>query len=482
MSVYTWDGSKPSTMGTSGYSINKPYKPLTCPGGYYVSRVEGNEWDGSVGYISAITCTNYLDPSKTVQVQGAVGYPNPGNKGDSSPYQSFDCGPAGLTGVLFSSGTILDSVYPICGPDKDASMRFDTRGFLIGANANWPHLGKANSIVYPQWCQLPGKPAGVNAFVTELNGQNPTAYEGRISSANFKCKDFTDIDAVKRSPDRMADVCNGSDPLTSELITAIPCSSYMKHYCSGSLAWSDRCTNYYSKNPNLETDIDDNKFAFCSQGDNYTDPKCLSFCDWQGSGSGDPDARPAYKSRCNDLYTRVCKGKTSDLCSCLNKPNLDDWAGDTNYAGLKAAIDSSKGASTKPQCYFSACRDKGYKIFANQTPSVNCPTCLNYVGMSTDKQAQASIGNVIQQCTAGVSNSTSATSQTSSADSTTTTVVIQAWKEKIESLPSWQRWCIYALGLACVILLVTCVLGFFLGGSSSDDDVENALEPGSTPT
>ena len=477
MSVRTWDGTNASIMGTSDYNRSKMYKPLTCPGGYYVSKVEGNEWDGSVGYISSITCTNYLDPTKTVKIDGAIGYQNPGNKGESSPYQFFDCGPRGMTGVLFKAGTILDSLYPICGLDKDSWMKFDPKtSTLIGADANWPHVGRANSTLVPQWCQLPGKPAGASTFVTEISGQNPKAYEGRISSANFKCKDFTDINAVKNSPDRMADVCNNVDPLSAELAGAIPCPSYMRSYCSGSAAWSAKCSEYYGKNPGLAVDVDDNKFAFCTQGENYKDPKCLSFCDWQGSGSGDPDARPAYKSRCNDHYSKVCKGQSSDLCSCLNKPNLEDWAGTDTYPGTFAAVTSSKGASTKPQCYFKACRDNGYKIFANQTPSINCPTCLNSVNVTAQYQAAASVGDVVQQCGTsggggGTPSSSSGTNQSSSSHSTSTTTVVQSVKSSLAALP---QWCIFVFGVLGVILIFWIIFG----GSSEEESEITPVDDG----
>ncbi|GAQ82268.1 hypothetical protein KFL_001050310 [Klebsormidium nitens] len=381
-------------MGTSGYDNNKPYGPLTCPGGYYVSKVEGNSWDGNVGYISSITCTNYLDPTKTIKIDGAIGYPNQGAR----------------------------------------------------------------------------KPAGVNAFVTGLRGQNSSKYGGRITSANFTCKDFTDIDAVKKSPDRMADVCNQVDPLTPELAGAISCPSYMRSYCSGLNAWSSKCSDYYGKNPGLTVDVDDNKFAFCTQGDNYKDPKCLSFCDWQGAGSGDPDARPAYKGRCNDHYARVCKGQSSDLCSCLNRPNLEDWAGTEGYAGIAAAVTSSKGASTKPQCYFKACRDNGYKIFANQTPSVNCPTCLNSVNVSAQYQAAASVGDVVQQCGAsGGGGGTSDANKSSTAQTTSTsTSMIQDMRTKAAALPPWQLWGIVAL----LVLLVAFAFWYFTSGSAEEDGTD----------
>jgi hypothetical protein len=370
--------------------FSNTYAPLSCPNGYYVSKVEGNTWDDRVGQISSITCTNYMDPSKTARVQGSVG------AGSTAPIQSFDCGARGVTGVLYSSDLTLDSLHPICAQDKNG-MAFNRDNSLMGANKDWPHIGVPNAKVYPQWCQLPGKNAGVDAYVTEVTGANSTHKPGRVTNFNYTCKDFTDIAAVKKDPRRKAAVCIGTDPLTNELKGALDCPSFMSdEYCVGDKAFNDQtCKNYFNNIAKNASPQDANKWAYCQQGANFQEQQCLDFCNADGVGSD--DAKGPYKDQCDAHYKTVCQNNNSPVCSCLSKPSIGAWTGDSQFQTVNEAIKSTPGASQYPQCYFQACNQSGYKLFSNKSAKVNCPTCLNSL-MVTNSGGKQTVGGVVESC------------------------------------------------------------------------------------
>jgi hypothetical protein len=306
----TWSGATQGAIGKSLFS--NTYAPISCPAGYYVSKVEGNSWDDRVGQISGITCTNFMDTSKTVRVQGSIG------AGSTAPVQSVNCGAGGVTGVLTSSDLTFDSLYPICAQDK-GKMQFNRDNSLIGANKDWPHIGPPNAKIYPQWCQLPGKEAGVDAYVTEVTGANSTHKPGRVTNFNFTCKDFSDIAAVKNDPQRKAAVCVGTDPLTNELKGALDCQSFMTNeYCAGNKAFSNQtCNNYFSNVTKNASAQDANKWAYCQQGANFQEHQCLDFCNADGAES-DASKGP-YKDQCDAHYKKVCQNNNSPVWSLLEQ-------------------------------------------------------------------------------------------------------------------------------------------------------------------
>jgi hypothetical protein len=86
---------------------------LTCPPGHYVSKVVGGKEVGgysSITNLNSIECTNYMDPSAPrAVISKLIGKPGAA--------QSFDCGPAGLTGMMLASATVVDSIQAVCGTD-----------------------------------------------------------------------------------------------------------------------------------------------------------------------------------------------------------------------------------------------------------------------------------------------------------------------------------------------------------------------------
>jgi hypothetical protein len=447
----TWVG----VVAPIGQSAVNGVSDLTCPPGHYVSKVVGGKEVGgysSVTNLNSIECTNYMDPSAPrAVVSKLIGKPGAA--------QSFDCRPAGLSGMMLVSAAVVDSIQPICGTDLGGR---DVNAYVKGYP--WktsPSIGGPNAPQFAQWCAAGGRPAGDKTFITSISGgpANNGNHPNDLSQLSFKCKDFADIDAVKNDPERTADVCVGTDPLTPELFQAIDCNASMRNYCTGSRAWSNKCNIYVGRIPSLAAAQDKAKMDHCSTGQNFKSQICQDFCLAGGVDMYVPGGpgRPAYKDQCNVLYASKCKGDASDLCSCINKPRLEDWGTERTYQAVMSAVNGTAGANRNPQCHFEACRDRGYK--AVSFSKAGCPSCLNSITVAGTDGGVASLGSAIQSCLSGDASRGSDGAPAPSAAAATPAPTASV-------APSPPKGWLYALIILIAVILVTALLEWLFTGDA----------------
>jgi hypothetical protein len=449
----TWVGVV-APVGQSGVNSTSD---LTCPPGHYVSKVVGGKKVGgysSVTNINTIECTNYMNPSAArVVVSKMIGKP-----GEA---RSFDCGPAGLSGMLLKASAVVDFVQPICGTDlgtKDVNAYLKGYPWSTGAS-----IGGPNAPQFAQWCAAGGRPAGNKALITSISGgpANNGNHPNCLSMLSFTCKDFADIDAVKNDPERTADVCIGTDPLTPELSGAIDCGASMKGYCTGTRAWSNKCNIYVGKVPSQAADQDRAKMDHCSTGQNFKSQVCQDFCLAGGVDMYIPGGpgRPAFKDQCNVLYANKCKGDTSDLCSCVNKPRFEDWGADQTYQAVMSAVNGTAGANRNSQCYFGPCKERGYK--AVSFSKAGCPSCLNSITVAGTEGGVASLGSAVQSCLSSDALSTATTPAAAPSESGTSSTSPGSPQTPAPSPP--KGW-LYALLILVAVILVAALLEWVFTG------------------
>lgn len=160
--------------------------------------------------------------------------------------------------------------------------------------------------------------------------------------------------------------------------------------------------------------------------------------------------RPAFKDQCNVLYANKCKGDTSDLCSCVNKPRLEDWGADQTYQSVMSAVNGTAGANRNPQCYFAPCKERGYK--AVSFSKAGCPSCLNSITVAGTNGGLASLGSAVQSCLGGESSTTQLPATGPSAS-------VQP-----AAAPSPPKGWLYALLILAAVILVAAVLEWAFTG------------------
>jgi hypothetical protein len=255
-------------------------------------------------------------------------------------------------------------------------------------------------------------------------------------------------------------VCVGTDPLTPELSQAIDCDPFMRNYCTGSRAWSNKCNVYVGRMPSLAAAQDKAKMDHCSTGQNFKSQICQDFCLAGGVEMYVPrgPGRPAFKDQCNVLYASKCKRDTSDLRSCINKPRLEDWGTEKTYQAVMSAVNGTAGANRNPQCHFKACRDQGYK--AVSFSKGGCPSCLNSITVAGTDGGVASLGSAILSCLSGdLSKGPDKPAAAPAPSAAAATPASTAW-----TAPSPPKGWLYALIILIAVILVAALLEWLFTG------------------
>ncbi|GAQ92509.1 hypothetical protein KFL_010350010, partial [Klebsormidium nitens] len=159
------------------------------------------------------------------------------------------------------------------------------------------------------------------------------------------------------------------------------------------------------------------------------------------------------------LYANKCKGDTSDLCSCVNKPRLEDWGADQTYQAVMSAVNGTAGANRNPQCYFGPCKERGYK--AVSFSKAGCPSCLNNITVAGTEGGVASLGSAVQSCLASDASSTATTPAAAPSKSDTSSASPGSPQTPAPSPP--KGW-LYALLILVAVILVAALLEWVFTG------------------
>lgn len=364
------------------------YQTIKCPPGYYATGLVGSSGD-VVDNIQGITCKNIF----TGDTQNITG-PQFGHNGGSRPINPIQCRSAdGLGGFHLNSGGTLDRLIGVCraaGPQSCCGQEFYDAG----------QLGKAtyNDQYYT---------GGWGNMVTQVSGSSGQN-KGFVTKFGWDTRDFSKMLGYTKDNTAAASCIMGNDKSAecSDTLAAgaLDKTAIMQNFCSqgSNIFDSSLCDSALNQKILDPTWYGKQKLNWCSQGENFNDQKCKTFCT-ADTGAALPDG---LKESCNALYKNSCQNPAYanyPICS-----SLLPWGA---YPGA-GELDKIPGAAQDPLCYFSDVKQYGYK--RDLITNLGCPLCVQKQEISIVDAANTNVSNITQKC-----NVSQGSSPASSAPATT---------------------------------------------------------------
>lgn len=180
------------------------------------------------------------------------------------------------------------------------------------------------------------------------------------------------------------------------------CDDYYKAYCGlGDNIFSQAlCQNFAPSKPEVVGDL---KMAWCRQGNNFLDDKCLNFCNSKTDRETSPTG---FKGQCDSLYTSQCsktENMGKEICSCVKPFKNHDTPEELGTRDLVLA----SGGTPDAKCYFPQCQSLGYKTALSGT--ADCNACIMSQTLAIQGADRSQINNATQSCNVKISNTVGGT-------------------------------------------------------------------------